>query len=124
MLVHHVVDVFEKGTMDEEWVPAAAKHKDGVITEDYKMRRVRQLEPICRDEKVVMIFFRPPSHGLESTLDLCHDDVDDLGSVPNRLSGIFARYLWRIDWISRIYRVARESREIGAYVHELPLVRN
>lgn len=42
VVIHHVVEVFGKGTNDEEWVPAAAKHKDYVIiTEDWKMRRIK-----------------------------------------------------------------------------------
>ncbi len=29
--------------------------------ERWRMQRIKQLEPICREQNVVMIFFRPPA---------------------------------------------------------------
>lgn len=50
VVVRHVVDVFGKGKEDEVWVPAAATYEGCVIiTEDWKMQRIKQLQPICRN---------------------------------------------------------------------------
>lgn len=64
--LRHVINEFGRGAKDEDWVRKAAMQKDSVIiTEDRRMQRIKQLQPICREEKVVMIFFRPPARGLK-----------------------------------------------------------
>ena len=58
--VLHVVDVFGKGTADEDWIPAVAQRHGVIITQDFSIHRTRQLAQLCKEYKLGMFFFRPP----------------------------------------------------------------
>lgn len=59
--VLHVLDQFPRGTPDEELIPKIAQKHGVLITKDFNIARTQMLSKLCRDYKLALIIFRPPS---------------------------------------------------------------
>ncbi len=59
--VKSIVDVFGRGSLDEEWIPLAGTSEACILTQDYNLRRIRHQKELCDKFKLGMFYLRPPS---------------------------------------------------------------
>lgn len=59
--VLHVLDQFERGTPDENLIPKIAQKHAVLVTKDFNIARTQMLSRLCKDYKLALIIFRPPS---------------------------------------------------------------
>jgi gamma-glutamyltranspeptidase len=56
-----IADEFGRGCADEEWIKLAGQKDSCIITQDYKIRRIRHQKALCDKYNLGMIYLRPPS---------------------------------------------------------------
>ncbi len=61
IIVKSIIDVFDRGIKDEEWIPKLGKEKACVITQDYNIHRIKHQNQLCKKYHLGMFYFRPPS---------------------------------------------------------------
>lgn len=56
-------DEFGKGAADEDWIPKIASKHGVVLTQDQNIHRTRAQWELCQQNKLGIIFFKPPKSG-------------------------------------------------------------
>lgn len=62
LIVKSVSDVFGRGTKDEDWIPKVSLESGCVISQDYKLNRIKEQRELCKKYNLGMIYLRPPSN--------------------------------------------------------------
>ena len=58
--VRSIKEEFGSGAQDEDWIPAAGKKNSCILTQDYKIHRIKHQQVLCIQYKLGMFYFRPP----------------------------------------------------------------
>lgn len=61
VFVKSIKSEFGQGVRDEIWIPQAGKNEACIITQDYKINRIRHQRELCEQHGLGMFYFRPPS---------------------------------------------------------------
>lgn len=56
-------DEFGRGAADEDWIPTIASKHGVVLTQDLNIHRTRAQWELCQQNKIGVIFFKPPKVG-------------------------------------------------------------
>lgn len=59
--VRSIPDAFGRGTADEDWIPLAGEQGSCILTQDYKIQRIKHQRKLCEQYELGMFYFRPPS---------------------------------------------------------------
>ena len=68
--VRSIKEDFGIGAKDEDWIPKAGKKMSCVITQDYNIQRIKHQRELCKEYKLGMFYFRPPSKSGLSYMDM------------------------------------------------------
>ncbi|MDX6767535.1 MAG: hypothetical protein SFU85_12185 [Candidatus Methylacidiphilales bacterium] len=55
-----VVEEFDRGAADEDWIPEVAKRHGVIITQDINIHRTHAQWQLCQTHKVGVFFIKPP----------------------------------------------------------------
>ena len=55
-----VIEEFDRGAVDEIWIPGIASRHGIAITQDLNINRTRAQWELCRSNKIGIIFIKPP----------------------------------------------------------------
>lgn len=59
--VRSIKDDFGQGAKDEDWIPLVGEKGACIITQDFNINRIRHQQLLCKEYKLGMFYFRPPS---------------------------------------------------------------